>query len=101
VYLPDEQKVKSPLEYVMRDGIISNDLLELTVSERAPAVGKQILDLELPKGALLVLIGREDDMVVPTGGTVIEAGDRILLLAGDGTREDVMRKLTPSQELFT
>jgi cell volume regulation protein A len=37
----------------------------------------------LPRGALIVLIGRGDEFIVPNGGTVIEAGDRLLMLAGE------------------
>lgn len=84
----DTPPPRSPLAYVMRDGVISNDLFEVTVPETSVAVGKQIIDLHLPKGVLIVLIGRNADMLVPSGATIIEAGDKLLLVAGEA-REKV------------
>lgn len=95
VYSPEHDIPPSPLEFVMQDGIISSDLLEVTVSDHAAAVGKQILNLQLPQGALIVLIGRSSDMIVPNGSTVIEAGDRVLFLASAAVREELMQKLCP------
>jgi Trk K+ transport system NAD-binding subunit len=38
------------------------------------------MEIGLPAGALAVLIQRETGDIVPNGGTVIEAGDRLLIL---------------------
>lgn len=89
----DVQPPPSPLAYVMRDGIIANNLSEVIVPEASPAVGRQIIDLKLPRGTLIVLIGRDNDMVIPSGATVIEAGDRLLLLAKPEARAEVQRAL--------
>jgi cell volume regulation protein A len=81
----------SPLAYVMRDRTIANDLAEIHVLPDAPAVGKQIVELHLPADVLIVLIGRGDEMIVPRGGTVIEPGDTVLVMAplssGERVRE--------------
>lgn len=37
----------------------------------------------LPLGALVVLVSRNDDFVVPQGSTVLLAGDTVLLLADE------------------
>jgi Trk K+ transport system NAD-binding subunit len=44
-------------------------------------VGKRIMDLPLPASALVVLIGRGQDFLAPRGGTVLEDGDQMLVLA--------------------
>jgi potassium/hydrogen antiporter len=99
VYSKESNQSPSPMEFVMSDGRISNDLIELTVSENALVVGKQILDLQLPESTLIVLIGRKNEMIVPGGGTVIEAGDRILLLVREAARESVTHLLQHPQPM--
>jgi len=51
-------------------------------------VGQQIVDLDLPEEALVVLIARGNGFIVPRGGTVIEAGDRLLVLASPPALEE-------------
>jgi potassium/hydrogen antiporter len=69
------------------DAIITGDeghgLRQLTILEGAPAVGRSVVSLRLPAGVLLVLIYRDGQVIMPQGGTTLEAGDRIMLLAQD------------------
>lgn len=55
--------------------------IDIRIGAASPAVGKQIVDLHLPQGALIVLITRDGNHIVPTGSTVIEANDTLTLLA--------------------
>jgi len=71
-----------PLELDRTAGIKSQ-LVDLEVPSGSAVIGKQIVGAALPKGALIVLIGRGSKFIVPNGGTVIEPGDRLQLLAGD------------------
>lgn len=63
-----------------RDG---SRLHELVVPPGSPAAWKQIVDLHLPAGALIVLITRGDEYVIPQGATALEPGDELLVLADD------------------
>ncbi len=69
------------------DTIITGDeghgLRQVTIVEHAPAVGRSVVSLGLPSGVLLVLVYRNGQVVMPQGGTVLEAGDRVLLLSED------------------
>jgi potassium/hydrogen antiporter len=69
------------------DAIISGDeghgLRQLTIVKGAPAVGRSVVSLGLPAGVLLVLIYRGGQIIMPQGGTTLEVGDRVLLLAQD------------------
>jgi cell volume regulation protein A len=58
-------------------------LIELTVGDGSAAAGRAIMELGLPTGALVVSIRRDGQSLVPGGGTVLEAGDRVLALAED------------------
>jgi cell volume regulation protein A len=58
-------------------------LIELTVPADTPTPGRSIIDLRLPPGALVVSIIRDGESLVPNGGTILEAGDQVLVLAED------------------
>jgi cell volume regulation protein A len=82
----------------MSDQTIRNDLAEIHVAPGAPAVGRQVVDLHLPPDVLIVLIGRGGDMLVPRGGTVIEAGDIVLVMAPAGAGEQLRSLLGVGSE---
>lgn len=84
-----------PQEYVPK--ISTNSLLtELAIPASSLVVGRAIVELRLPKGALVVLIRRAEDEFVPNGGTVIEAGDTLLLLADPQALKDTQMLLNLS-----
>ena len=70
-----------------------SELLELVVPPGAHAVGKQVIDLGLPKGALIILLEKGGEHFVPCGSTVIEAGDALLLLTTEDLAEAVRARL--------
>ena len=57
-------------------------------------IGKQVIDLRLPSAVLLMLIQRQGEIVVPRGGTRLEANDRVLVLTPSELRDEVVRLLT-------
>lgn len=80
VDVPQRQRTRAPLEFEPSHGI-TGDLIEIDLPSTSSAVGKRIVDLGLPPGVLLALIGRRDSFLVPSGSTILEAGDVIHLLA--------------------
>ena len=73
-----------PLELERTAGV-NSQLVDVEVPNESAVVGKQIVGAGFPRGALIVLIGRGNEFIVPNGGTVIEPADRLLVLA-DGRR---------------
>ncbi|WP_367926342.1 potassium/proton antiporter [uncultured Ruthenibacterium sp.] len=55
--------------------------LGLTVQSPHPWVGKKVREIELLPNLLLVLLVRNNEQVVPTGETVIQNGDEVILSA--------------------
>jgi len=51
------------------------------VRESSAAAGKQLVELGLPEGTLVVLINRGEEFIIPTGATILQPGDRLLFLA--------------------
>lgn len=78
----EERPVPPPaLLEVTRSDCLKGELLELVVPSGSTAVGRQVLELGLPKEALIVLIGRGNEHIVPAGNTVLAPGDHLLILA--------------------
>lgn len=69
-----------PAEYVPAVNL-SSQVVEVAIPPDSPIVGRSIMELALPKGALVVLINRDGDSIVPNGSTVIQPRDTLLVLA--------------------
>jgi len=77
---PLDRKRVLPLEFDPAQGMRS-DLVEIEIPAGSPVEGKQLVAMGLPSDALVVLIGRSDEYIVPRGGSVVLVGDRLLTLA--------------------
>ncbi|WP_042273950.1 potassium/proton antiporter [[Clostridium] dakarense] len=64
------------------DGEISSKLIEVNVPEDSKWANKSIMDSNIPEDILIVMIKRQDKVLIPKGSTVIKGGD-ILVLSGD------------------
>lgn len=62
-------------------GRVPCDLVDVEIRPDSAAAGKQLVELGLPEGALVVLINRGEEFIIPTGGTILNPGDRLLFLA--------------------
>jgi cell volume regulation protein A len=76
---PPERRLRLPLDFAPAT-TTETELLDVMVPFTSPVAGRQIVDLGLPAGTLVVLISRDNQYVVPAGGTVIEGGDTLVLL---------------------
>ncbi|SIQ64248.1 potassium/proton antiporter [Pontibacter lucknowensis] len=59
---------------------LKNELTEIEVPDSSPAVGKTLVDLHFPKGALIVLINRNRKFVTPNGATMLEPKDKLFVM---------------------
>jgi trk system potassium uptake protein TrkA len=72
---------RAVLKYLRRvisvAALISNDaeIIEIQVPDRSPLAGKRLKDVRFPAGALATALSRGEEVTVPRGNTVIEAGD--------------------------
>jgi trk system potassium uptake protein TrkA len=66
------------------------EIIELVVSDGAPAAGRRIIDIDLPEGALIVAVLRaEGGGFVPKADTRIKAGDEVLLVLDPGLEDAI------------
>jgi len=68
---------------------LGGDVIEHVVRPGDAAAGARIRELGLPRDALVSLIARGDEALLPRGSTRLEAGDRLLVLV----RREVARDL--------
>jgi trk system potassium uptake protein len=54
------------------------EIIEMLLGADSPVLGKRLADLDLPEGSLLISVLRGGGGFVPTGQTVLEAGDEVL-----------------------
>ncbi len=85
VTVPKKLKKRSPLDWELYDNI-QTELVEVILPGNSPAVGKAIVKLKLPRPALIVLVVRDEKYIQPNGSTVLEEGDKLVLLASDKER---------------
>jgi cell volume regulation protein A len=69
-----------PLEFVPTVGVDS-EVVELALPSASPVAGRSITELALPSGALVILIRRGMEQIVPSGSTVLQSDDCLLILA--------------------
>ncbi|MPY93671.1 MAG: TrkA family potassium uptake protein [Acidimicrobiia bacterium] len=55
-------------------------LVEVTLDDDAPVIGRALRELDTPHDATIVAVIREQHVVVPRGDTVLEVGDEVLAL---------------------
>lgn len=88
---PLTAKRRNPFEIIPTQKTES-EFVELTVSANSPVIGKQIVDLHLPKSVLIVLLSRGEAYLTPRGATILQEGDDLLVLT-DRHSSPMMRDL--------
>ncbi len=92
VSVPEKLKRKFPIDMELKDDMKSA-MVEVDVLT-SPAVGKAVVDLALPKSAMIVLIHRNGKYLTATGETVIEGADHLLVLTDKKSADWVQQAFT-------
>ncbi|HEX2621814.1 MAG TPA: potassium/proton antiporter [Phototrophicaceae bacterium] len=87
---PDIEK-SQPLSEMFQEGGFKDYLVEVDVVESSTPRTKRIVDLGLPAGALVVLINRAGGTVIPQGGSVLQPGDQLLIMAAKTQHETIAK----------
>jgi trk system potassium uptake protein TrkA len=70
------------------------NVTEVRLPENTPVAGKSLEELKLPEGFLLASIIRSGQVLVPSGSTVLQAHDQLILIGQAEHFRDVLRILT-------
>ncbi len=100
--------INTILQHVRRGKVLSAmalkweeaELLEAVAMETADIVGKPLRQISFPKGALVVAIMRKDEVIIPTGDSVILPEDRIIILSARQGIPRVEKALMVKLEYF-
>lgn len=66
-------------------GEINTDLLEVCITNNSPWLNKSIMDANIPEEILIVMMKRDNKIIVPKGSTMIKEKD-ILVLSGNNIK---------------
>jgi trk system potassium uptake protein TrkA len=72
------------------------EIIEIEVTQGAPAASKQVSEIEIPEGSLIISVLRNGEGFVPKAETVIEAGDEVLLVLDPGLEDEITRQFAPN-----
>jgi potassium/hydrogen antiporter len=78
--LPEKLKQRTFTDLILSDST-KKEFVEIEIPENNPSVGQQIVQLEFPKTALIVMIQRKEKFITPKGSTFLEPSDILFVLS--------------------
>jgi cell volume regulation protein A len=81
----DKEIIASPLLY--------NTLKQFYIQSKSSVIGKSIVELDLPQDFLILMINRKSDFIKPTGSTLLEENDMLLIQCNSDKRYAKILKL--------
>ncbi len=67
---------------------------EIIINEKAKCLGKKLFEIKLPSQARIVSVIHNEKMVIPTGQTTINVGDKVLLLSAKECHEEAIKVIS-------
>lgn len=108
VVSPRLSAVNTILQHIRRGKVLSDislkgeqaEVMEALAMETSDIVAKPLRKIAFPKGAIVAGIIRQDTIIIPTGQSVIEPGDRIIIFAKRSAVAGIEKILTVKLEYF-
>ncbi|SFM63326.1 Trk system potassium transporter TrkA [Thermodesulforhabdus norvegica] len=93
--------INTILQFVRRGRVVSAialkgedvEVLEVVAEPESGITGKPLKNIKFPRGVLILCLIRKDGAHIPTGDTVIEPGDRVVILSTRQSISAVEREL--------
>jgi trk system potassium uptake protein TrkA len=108
VVSPRHSAINTILQHIRRGKVLSAisikneqaEVMEAVALETSDIVGKPLKRISLPKGVLVTSIIRENEVIVPTGESIIEPEDRIIIFASRKAIPKIEKILAVKLEYF-
>jgi trk system potassium uptake protein TrkA len=108
VVSPRLSAVNTILQHIRKGRVLSTkaikgeqaEVMEAVALETSDIVGKPIKNISIPKGALVTSIIRNRTVIIPTGASVIEPNDRIIIFAKKQAIPKIEKILAVKLEYF-
>ena len=105
---PRLSAINSILQHIRRGKVLSAisikgeqaEVLEAIALETSDIVGKPLAKITFPKGSLIIAIIRNENIIIPSGSSVIEPDDRIIIFARKQAILQIEKILTVKLEYF-
>ena len=86
---PRLSAINTILQHIRRGKVLSAksikgegaEVMEAVALETSDIVGKPLKDISIPKGVLVAAIIKENEITIPSGNSVIEPNDRVVIFA--------------------
>ena len=91
---PAEKKRNYPIEFTP-PAETTTDMIDLFVPYGSKVIGKSIVEIGMPEDSLITMIIRDEKYIVPSGGTMLEENDTILVLANKNNIGKIREILQP------
>jgi cell volume regulation protein A len=88
--LEDTSPVAKKSKIIELSDEVKSDMIEVVIPENSIIASKKIFELGLPINVLIVLINRGNKYITPRGDTVVEVGDKLMVMIDD---KDDLKKL--------
>jgi len=100
--------INSILQHIRRGKVLSAislkgeqaEVLEVVALETSDIVDKPLEKISFPKGAIIASIIRQNQIIIPTGESIIEPGDRIIVFAQRKAISGIEKILAVKLEYF-
>jgi trk system potassium uptake protein TrkA len=76
------------------------EAIEFEALPTSDVVGKPLMEIKFPKGAIIGAIVRDEEVVIPRGQDVIQPGDRVIVFALQKAIRRVERAMSVKLEFF-
>jgi len=76
------------------------EFIEAVALETSGITKKPLRKIAFPKGSILVCIIREDEIIIPSGESIVEPGDRIIMFSKKEDIQKLEKLLTVKLEFF-
>ena len=70
--------------------------LEFKIKSGSFAIGKKLMDLKIPRGALAVAVFRGDDVIIPSGQTILIKEDKIVFMGHERPMREIENRFNPT-----
>lgn len=108
VVSPRLSAINTILQHIRRGKVLSAiairgeqaEFMETVALETSDIVGKPLRQISFPKGVIVTSIVRKDDIIIPSGDSVIQPEDRIIIFARRTAIPKIEKILTVKFEYF-
>lgn len=108
VVSPRLSAINTILQHIRRGKVLSArsirgeqaEILEAVAMETSDIVGKPLKKITLPKGVLVTVIIRQNEVIIPSGDSEIKPGDRVVIFASRQAIPKIEKILAVKLEYF-